>query len=351
MVDELRVMVIGCGNMGTKRVKALTEVHGARAVFLVDMDPTCAERLAKEYGVEYGKDLYAEIGRVKPDIVIVSLPNKFHAPITQAALEKDVHVLCEKPLARTPQEAKGMVETAARSKSFLKTGSNLRFFPNVTKAGELLAKGEVGDILFFRGWIGNSGWHLQRSWRSWFADYELAGGGTVLDNGVHMFDLVRLFLGEVNECFGVSSTLLHGVAPLEDLGLSVFKTVDGKLAYVQSSWVDWAGYMYMEIYGADGYVRVDSRENACVTILGKKDGSKHVFDYSDQPPVSYRLELQYFVDCIRAGKQPYPSGFDGLRAVQMAHGIYESSRTGRRVRLYGPDEERLKALYKSCSSC
>ena len=344
MTDKLRAMVIGCGNMGTKRIKSLAQSREAELVFVVDKGSK-AEVIAKEHGVGFGHDAYEAMQKVKPDFIFVSTPNKFHSPIAQAALKRNISVVCEKPLARNPPEAIAMVKAAIQSGTFLKTGSNLRYFPSVIKAKELLEKNEIGKILFLRGWIGNSGWHLQKSWNSWFADPELAGGGTLLDNGAHMLDLVRWFAGEVKECCGATSTQHWQVHPLEDVGFCIFKTIDGKYAFIQSSWVDWAGYMYMEIYGENGYIRIDNRENACITILGKRDGTKQIFDFSLLPPMSYNLELQDFIASIKKGHQPLPSGYDGLRAVQMAHGVYQSVKLGKRVIIYEKEDEELSELH------
>jgi len=342
MGDKLRAMVIGCGNMGTKRIKSLMETKEAQLAFIVDNQEGKAERIAKQYGVDFGADPYEAMNKVKPDFVIISTPNKFHAPLAQATLRKNIHVFCEKPLARNPQEATAMVKTAIENKAFLKTGSNLRYFPSVTKAKELLEKNEIGEILFVRGWIGNSGWQLQNSW---FTDPDLVGGGTLLDNGTHMFDLIRWFTGEVKECLGVISTVHWQVNPLEDVGLCIFKNIHGKYAFIQSSWVDWAGYMYLEIYGKNGYIRIDNRENACITTLGKKNGMKDIFDYSLQPPISYNLELEDFVRSIKLNRQPLPSGYDGLRAVQMAYGVYWSTKTGKTISIYGKEDEELANAY------
>jgi len=346
MVDKLRAVVIGCGNMGTKRIKSLMESSEAQLVFIVDQNLKKAGRLANECEVGFGDDPFEAMDKVKPDFVVISTPNKFHAPLAIPALKRNIHVLCEKPLARNPQEAMAMVKAVIESQAFLKTGSNLRYFPSVMKAKELLDKHEIGNILFVRGWIGNNGWHLEKSWKTWFSDHDIAGGGTILDNGAHMFDLIRWFMGEVRECTGMISTVHWKIKPLEDVGFCIFKSIDDKVAFIQSSWVEWAGYMYMEIYGSDGYIRINNRENVCATVLGLKDGSKQIFDYSLLPSVSYKLELEDFISSIRHGQQPLPSGYDGFRAVQMAFGVYKSALEGRSVVIYGEEEERLK-LYES----
>jgi len=346
--DRLGFAVVGCGNMGMKRIKSILENQNrCQLVCIADMDVEKAKSVAKDFGCEYYTEYMNVVGNPDVECVVVSTPNKFHAPVSIAALKHGKHVLCEKPLARNPKEAIAMVKAALKNHTFLKTGSNVRFFPSVLKAKELQDKGEIGTVLFLRGWIGNSGWHLKNLW---FTDPDMAGGGTFLDNGTHMLDLVRCFLGEVSECLGFASTMFWSVKPLEDIALGVFKTLNGKLAFIQSSWFEWAGYIYMEVYGTDGYIRIDNRDQTCKTILGKKDGSKRIFDYSLQPPVSYNLELKHLIESIQGAKQPLPSGYDGLRAVQMAWGVYESSRTGKKVTIYKEQEKALNQKHASIFS-
>ncbi len=128
--------------------------------------------------------------------------------------------------------------------------------------------------------------------------------------------------------------------------MGIFKFLNQAIGYVHSSWTEWADYMYMEIYGRDGFIRIDDRRPNSTTILGKKDGYRQVFDFSSQPPQSYTLEFNEYVRAIRNNQQPLPSGFDGLRAIQMAYGVYESSRLGRKVTIWGEAEAELSKAFQ-----
>ena len=102
----------------------------------------------------------------------------------------------------------------------------------------------------------------------------------------------------------------------------------------------------MEIYGTEGYIRIDDRNPNCKVILGKKDGYQQIYDYSRLPPQSYDVEFNEFMNALLNNSHPEPNGFDGLRAVQMAYGVYESARTGKKVKIWGEEEEELFSLYK-----
>jgi predicted dehydrogenase len=337
-MSELSFAVVGCGGFGSRRVNALRKI-GAKIGCLVDIDEKLVSNLAREVGCEYYTDYREAVKKDDLDCVVVATPNKFHAPITIAALGAGKHVICEKPLARNPEEARAMVEAAKRNKVFLKTGSNLRHFSNVRKAKELIDGKAIGKPLFVRGWIGHDG---KRVLHAWNVERDMAGGGTMLDNGAHILDLFRWFMGDFSECFGKVATL-HMPIEVEDNGMGIFRAEDGRMAFIQSSWTEWSGYMYMEVYGSEGSVIIDNRGEKVVntgkwvvtsnTIYTAKDGSRQVFDYSAEPPMSYELELRDFIRCVEEGHQPMATGYDGMKVVEMVNAIYESSKTGRVVKL------------------
>jgi predicted dehydrogenase len=314
--------------MGRRRARTIVGHPLARLVCVADVKEEDARSIASEHGVPWFRSYEEVVAWPDVDCVVVAVPNKWHLETVVASLEAGKHVFCEKPLARNPDEARAMVAAAEGAGKTLKTGSNLRFFPSVLKAKELLDARAIGDPLFLRSWIGHDGWNQQ--W--WFTDPDVSGGGTFLDNGCHVLDIGRWFMGEVRSCIGAVQTGLWPVQPLEDNGFGIFE-MDGGTVTVQASWTEWAGYMYMEVYGKEGFVRVDNRGATSLAARGHRSGEQVVFDFSAEPANSYEREMDDYVRAICAGQQPLPSGFDGLRAVEMAWGVYESARTGRKVAL------------------
>lgn len=330
MRKKLKFTVIGCGRMGSRRIKTIVDHPDTELISVVDVNQDVARELSKRFECATFSNFKDAISDDEVDCVVVSVPNKFHSEISIVALENGKQVFCEKPLARNPKEAFAMVQAAEKNGCFLKTGSNLRYFPSVEKAKKLVERGAIGDILYLRGWVGNCGKHVKGSW---YSKVDMSGGGTFLDNGVHLIDLTRLFLGEIDTCLGEVITSYWPIAPLEDNGFGIFHSSNGKMAFIQSSWTEWAGYMYMEIYGSEGSIIIDNRNHQCITTLMEKSGEKRIFDFSLLPPVSYEREFEEYVKALREGRQPLASGFDGMRAVQMAYGVYESSRTKRVVHI------------------
>ena len=194
----LRFAVIGCGLMGLRRMQIVSNNPKSSLIFAVDKNINIKSEINRRFKCTFYTDYKKALKENIIDCVIISVPNKFHSEIACFFLSKKIHVWCEKPLARNPKEASDMVDIANKNNVYLKTGGNLRYFPNVNEAKQLMDRGEIGDIYYIRGWVGHSGW----TQGAWYSDRELSGGGTFLDNGSHLFDLVRWFCGEVKYGFG-----------------------------------------------------------------------------------------------------------------------------------------------------
>jgi predicted dehydrogenase len=329
-LSKMRFAVIGCGRMGKRRMHTLMKQPNTDLVCVADTNSELAKGVAGEFGCGWHRTIEDVLRAEDVECVIVSVPNHLHLEVANAALESKKHVFCEKPLGRFPLEAQAMVEKAARNGVTLKTGSNLRYFPTILKAKELLDQNAIGDLLFLRGWIGHGGENLGEKW---YAQPEATGGGTLLVNGCHLLDIVRWFMGEPSSCVGMTQTNMWPVAPMEDNGFGLFEIVGGKTAFVHSSWTEWAGYSYIEIYGKEGYMRIDNRGKNSRLIVGDRKSEERVFDYSSEPASSFQKELSAYADAIASSGQPEASGYDGLRAVEMAHGVYEAARKGSKVDL------------------
>lgn len=320
---KLAVAVVGCGYFGMKRLAAIREAADCidlRAV--VDVDEQRAASASVKYGVRYALDLESVTGDPEIEALIVSAPNNLHAPLAVRALEAGKHVLVEKPLAINPAEAQRIVDAARANDRYVKTASNHRFFPTVIKAHELYSSGRIGEVLSFRGAIGNNG-SLTR--QSWFWKKEIAGGGTMIDNACHLLDIARMFMGDFNMCLGQVANLYWKEAEVEDYATGIFVTDAGRQALITSSWTQWTGYFYFELWGEQGYIFVDSRGCDKVTVGDNRNGVVSTYDYGDYPISSHQDELRYFATCVRSDNQPVPSAEDGRRVIQMIDGVYRST--------------------------
>lgn len=187
--------VVGCGAVAERfHLPAIQQVSGVRLCALVEKDPEHLRRLGRKYP---GARLYRDVEELSSDTdaAIVAVPNALHAPVAINLLRRGIHVLCEKPMATTVEACKEMVQVSGETGFALMIGHHKRFVPSVRKAKDLLDDGRLGRINCITGSIG-----LRRTWRSrtsFHLDHSLAGGGVLIDNGVHLIDLVRWLVGQI----------------------------------------------------------------------------------------------------------------------------------------------------------
>lgn len=343
LVDRVRFAIIGIGGFGKKRADSILRSRCAELTYVVDVDEEAAKNASKDLGVTT-VSFEKLLSKNDYDVAIVATPNASHEDIVIKLLKAGRDVWCEKPMSTSIESAHRMVLQSVKTKRMLKVGSNVRYFPNVMKASELIKNGLVGRPLFFRGWIGNEGLHLLT--KSWYTRKEMIGGGTLLDNGVHLIDLIRYLVGEISECLAcVTTNLKWRFRDLEDNGMAIYKLLNGGVATVHSSWTYKSGYMYFEIHGEGGYVHVDSRWSKA-EITHCKDGGQLVHeDYTKYPKLSYDLELEDFVKEYSEGFHPKPTSYDGYRAVKVVFRSYLSASSLKPIATIDPIDAEIERKF------
>jgi len=253
-MKKIEVGIIGCGLIGEKRGVVISQFPDCHLKSVYDVNPERSRQLAEKFGcsvVQSSDEIFEdeEIG-----IVMVSPINKYIAPISVRALQSGKHVLCEKPPGRNLEETKQLCEMASRSNGRLKVGFNHRHHPAISRAKELMDHGEIGPLYYLRCYYGHGGRPgYDKEWR---AAKELSGGGELLDQGIHVADLFRWFLGELEEVYGNTSTYFWNM-DVEDNAFALFKTSIGQTALMHTSWTQWKNKFSFEIFGESGYLVVE----------------------------------------------------------------------------------------------
>ncbi len=336
----LRVGIIGAGRIGARRAREVCRHSGCRLAAVADPDAGRARLLAQTYSCRSSADGLIVATAPDLDAVVVATPHHLLAPLTLAALQSRKHVLCEKPLAMNPQEARGLVRAAERSGVVLKTGFNLRHHPAVWNAHLRLQDGAIGKLLWIRCRYGHGGRPgYEREWR---ADPAQSGGGQLLDQGIHALDLFRWFLGDFSDVTAVLTRSFWPM-PVEDNAFCLLRTAEGQVASVHVSWTQWRNLFSFEIFGDQGCLLIDG--------LGGNYGPEQLTISRRQPDFSppreehvqfasedcsWSREWQEFVSAIEEHRRPLADGEDGWQALRLAHAAYESAHRGAPVRL---DEE------------
>jgi len=327
-----RVAIVGCGLIGAKRARALTE---ARLVVACDVDRGRAERLAAEHAsCRAVVDPREAVAADDVDVVIVATINDALAETTQLALSAGKHVLVEKPAARPNDDLLALITLARTAKRVVKVGFNHRFHPGAQKMRAIVDAGELGELMFLRARYGHGGrLGYEREWR---ADPQRAGGGELLDQGVHLIDLARWFLGDVAEVSGHVGTFFWDM-PVEDNAFLVLRTREERVALLHASCSEWKNMFSLELYGRDGKLQLDG--------LGGSYGVEKLTHYRMLPQmgppetetweypgedVSWREEWRHFLGCIEGREQPLGDLGDAHAALEVVRRAY--ALPGRRSR-------------------
>jgi predicted dehydrogenase len=331
----MKVGIVGAGLQGRRRARALRAVDGSELVAVADVDKNASAALAAEASCLATSQWEDVVARDDVEAVAVCTPPHLHAEIAIAAMKMGKHVLCEKPLARNVDEGREMVKVAREAGVTLKCGFNLRYHPAIGQVRQWCEGGSIGEIDWIRcryGIGGRPGYDQE-----WRAKAEVSGGGQLMDQGIHLLDLCRWFLGDFAEASGMVATYFWDVAPLEDNAFAFLRTARGQIASLHVSWTQWKPLFSFEISGHDGYLIVEGLGGAYGNeraIRGRRDFaapfSEEVIEFRGEDR-SWEEEWREFTSAIREGREPSANGEDGLAAIGLAHCIYESTRLGRAV--------------------
>jgi predicted dehydrogenase len=335
--------------VGALREAAITRLPSVRLVAVSDVDRTRAATLAGRCDARIEPDWRCLIYRTDIDSVIVATPPPLHVEMCVEALTAGKHVLCEKPLAPTPDESRKILDAAIASGQVLATGFNYRFYPAIKEARVILDSGRIGELDHIRSYAGHPGG--TEFTHPWVHDASVMGGGTLMDNGIHIIDLTQHFLGGVAEVKGFSSGDVWDFPGCEDNGFALLRSPAGKVATLQASWTEWRGYRFaIDIYGTRGCVRASYPP--MLTMATWRDGRtgrlrrriyafplfqviERLRSFRWTVILSFTEELREFEKAVKGERTANALGWDGYMAVQIAHAVYHTSRNGCSVLLDG----------------
>jgi len=321
------VGIVGCGLIGQKRAKAFG--HGGQLVACADLNVTRAESLARTSGAKVFRDWRELVWSPLVDVVIVATLHDSLAEITRTAAEAGKHVLVEKPAARNAAELQPVMEAVAKHGVKVHVGFNHRYHRSLRKAKELVDSGALGELMFVRARYGH-GARIGYD-KEWRADPALSGGGELIDQGPHLIDLTRWFLGEITEVQGFAHTYFWDM-PVDDNGFMLLKTAKKQAAFLHASCTEWKNLFSMEIYGKLGKLDLSG--------LGGSYGVEKITWYRMLPEMgppetmsweypmgddSWAVEMAEFFEDIRLDREPSAGLRDAQAALKVIESIYRES--------------------------
>lgn len=330
----INIAIIGMGKIGKIRAQTVKENKNTKLIAAYDIDISQLDDYDDIIKCNYVEDIFK---LEELDAVIICTFNKYAPEYTINALESNLHVFCEKPPARTSQEVQDVIEIENNYKLVLKYGFNHRYHHSVIEAKKLIENEVFGKLLWMRGVYGKAGGNqYTKNWRN---DKEESGGGILIDQGIHMLDLMRFYAGDFEEVKSMVTTNYWDVN-VEDNAFAIVKTKNNVLASIHSSATQWRHKFLLEMSFENGYINLEgilsgTRSYGDETLsiakrqfedntfaMGKPREEKIFFDTDE----SWKLELNEFVDCIINNKKvSNGNSEDALKVMELVEAIYDQS--------------------------
>jgi predicted dehydrogenase len=346
MAEQVRVGIIGGGWPGEQHIKGYAGASGCKVVAIADLIPARREKLlgwapnARQYAT--AEELLAD---KDVEAVSVCLPNYLHAPVTMAALKAGKHVLCEKPPAMSAAEAKKMEAAANKAGKVLTFGVQRRFGGAEQAAKQAIDKGYAGEVYHARAsWMRTRGIPIGTGW---FIEKSKAGGGALIDIGVHLLDLAWYLLGQPKpiSAYGVTHsrfahTLGNGkLIDVDDAAFAMIKFEGGKSLELAASWaINQAPTQQGTIcllYGEKAAIEVYTPEGAMLYRNFDPQGDAKAHPLKPPKVVYHPALTRHFRDCVLGRCKPLIGPHEGVQIMQMLDAIYKSGETGRSVEIRG----------------
>jgi len=323
----MNVVIVGCGLIGFKRAKALLN---ASLVGCADVDVKKAEIFSKTFGgVPFFSDSNDLIKNVSSDIVIICTPHNQLPQIIKQAVLVGRHVLVEKPAGRFAEELIDIENLANKNRCNVRIGFNHRYHRAFRKANEIIINGEIGELYFIRARYGHGGRvGYNKEWR---ANPVISGGGELIDQGSHLIDLSRMFLGNFSKIDGYATNYFWDM-PVDDNAFLTLTTEKGQTAFLQASCTEWKNLFSFEIYGKHGKIDING--------LGGSYGVERLAYYKMAPEMgppettiwefpmaddSWEYEFGEFLNDIETSTPSKPGIQDAIENLRIINKIYKNS--------------------------
>ncbi|WP_419700772.1 Gfo/Idh/MocA family protein [Mucilaginibacter sp. NFX135] len=344
-MNRTKVAILGAGFITDIHMESYHRfIPEAEVVAVYARNPDKAKAFAEKYKIpQWFDDIDKLIAESDCEVVDICLPNYLHAQATIKAANAGKHIIIEKPLAVTLEEADEMIAVCKANNVKLMYAEELCFAPKYERARQLVKDGAVGEVFMLKQGEKHSGPHSD-----WFYDINLAGGGVIMDMGCHALGWFRWMLNhaKVSNVYATMSTVFHkGRTKGEDNSVIIVEFENGVTAVAENSWAKHGGMDdRCEIYGTGGVIYADLfMGNAAVTYsregygyaMEKADTSKGwsftIFEEAFNQ--GYPHELKHFIDCVRHDKTPLVTGEDGRAVLEIIYAAYASAGQGKKIHL------------------
>ena len=334
MNTNLRFGLIGCGTAGVFHARSIEALDGLQLYGVYDFSPESSRRFAEQYGARAFDTLEALLACSEIDAVCICTPSGLHAAQALAAIEKGKHVLIEKPLATTVEDARRIVYAAEQAGVVVDVVAQLRLADSVCRIRKAIADGELGkltlctlDMAYYR----SEEYYTASAWRG---TWKMDGGGALMNQGIHGMDLLLYLLGPVKSVSGLAKTLARPIET-EDTAAAVLEFENGVLCCVSAATSVYPGSpRCLRLHGTKGSITLTEDTITEWVMEGRPQEVCGVNGYStfsspETVPVNAHIRVvQDFALAIRQNTAPVSTAADGFNAVSLIKTVYQASQTG-----------------------
>ncbi len=341
-MDKVRVGVIGSAFSSNIHAEAFEEVPEAVLVAACSPNKAHVEEFARKWKIPVAVTDYRKlVERKDVDAVVVGIPNDLHRPVVEAAAKAGKHVILEKPLAHTLDDADAMIAACKKHKVKLMYAETICFTPKYVRAKKLVEQGAVGKLYMVKQGEKHSGPHSD-----WFYDVKRSGGGAIMDMGCHGIEWARWMYGKpkpksiVAHCQRVLHT---GRTQAEDNSVLILEFEGGGIAVIEDSWAKHGGMDdRIELYGTAGVIYCDLLRGSSMETYSSTGYDYAVEKAGDTKGWTFTVfeeahlygfphEMRHFIRCILNDETPQEIGEDGRATLEIIYAAYESAGTGKKI--------------------
>lgn len=333
---EIGFGLIGAGSIALQHAQAIAATPGARLVAVASRSESSARRAGEAWGVDWYLDLEAMLRRPDLDAAVILTPSGLHAEQALMALRHNKHVVIEKPLALTLESADALLGESRTRELMVATISQRRFEPVMQAVHQAVHSGALGKIVLVEGMVRfhrGQEYYDSADWRGTVA----MDGGALMNQGIHMVDLVRWMMGEPISVSGHVATLAHRMEA-EDVATASIRFRNGALGAIVATTCAYPGFdQELRIVGTEGHLHVVGQKAVAWQVPGivaPASAASKVSGASDPKAIGsegHALQYADITAALREGRTPSVTGEHGREALELVLAVYESSRTGRAV--------------------
>lgn len=346
MLEKIRFAIVGCGEIAVQTAKGVAEAPHADLVMTMDVQLSLAQDLAERFGsegVEATDDYEAVLSNPRVDAVYIAVPHYLHVPLALKAAQAGKHILLEKPIATKVADAKDLINHCEANAIALSIAYTAQVDAVAEKVRQVIADGLIGKVTGIRyaafGDKPDYYWHggyTRRVYTDWRTSKEQSGGGILIMNLIHDLNTLRYVTGlEAVRAYGEYDTYATP-AEVEDLLFATLRYDNGAIGSIEAGSIIRGGAAGAEgdrIYGTEGQI-VMGRETKVYSRKGSEEFPANEWTNIEIEQKSDRYRIaEGFAAALLEGRRPPVTGYDGLKALEIAEAVYRSGETGQPVSL------------------